>query len=241
MATALITGAASLMAEGVAFALAERGWDLMLTDINETGARQVADKVAKNVRAEIAHLDVRDHACVCAVVKETAARFGAIHGLVNCAGGLRGLGIERKPLAEIPSQEWRQIIDANLKGVLNSVHAVLGAMKAQGYGSIVSIPANRGLRGGANAAHYSAAKAGIILFTQTMVLECAEYGVRINSIAPGNAEARWKTPGEVAASVPLGRLTSPKDVGKAVAWLLSDDASHVTGACIDVSGGTTLH
>lgn len=241
MATALITGAASLMAEGIAFALAEHGWDLMLTDINETGARQVADKVARNVRVEIAHMDVRDHARVCAVVKETAARFGAIHGLVNCAGGLRGLGIERKPLAEIPPQEWRHIIDANLKGVLNSVHAALGVMKAQGYGSIVSIAASRGLRGGQNAAHYSAAKAGIILFTQTMVLECAGYGVRINSIAPGNAEARWKATDEGKASVPLGRLTSADDVGKAVAWLLSDDASHVTGACIDVSGGTTLH
>src|SRR3990172_4068149 len=229
MATALITGAASLMAEGIALSLAERGWDLMLTDINETGARQVADKVAKNIRAEAAHIDVTDHARVRAVVKETVARFGTIHGLVNCAGGLRGLGIGRKSLAEIPPQEWRRIIDANLKGVLNSVHAVLAVMKTQGYGSIVSIAASRGLRGGQNAAHYSAAKAGIILFTQTMVLECAEYGVRINSIAPGNAEARWKAKDEGAASVPLGRLTSAEDIGKAVAWLLSDDASHVTG------------
>ena len=241
MATALITGAASLMAEGIVLSLAERGWDLMLTDINETGARQVAKNAAKGVRAEVAYMDVRDHACVRGVVKETVARFGAIHGLVNCAGGLRGLGIGRKPLAEIPPQEWRAIIDANLKGVLNSVHAVLRVMKTQGYGAIVSIAASRGLRGGQNAAHYSAAKAGIILFTQTMVLECAGYGVRINSIAPGNAEARWKTADEGKGSVPLGRLTSAEDVGRAVAWLLSDDASHVTGACIDISGGTTLH
>jgi len=241
MATALITGAASLMAEGIVLSLAEHGWDLMLTDINESGARQVANKLAKNVRAEVAYLDVRDHAHVQAVVKETAARFGAIHGLVNCAGGLRGLGIGRKPLAEIPPQDWRQIIDSNFKGVLNTVHAVLGVMKDQGCGSIVSIAASRGLRGGTNAAHYSAAKAGIIVFTQTMVLECAEYGVRINSIAPGNAEARWKTRDEGKESIPLGRLTSAEDVGKTVAWLLSNDAAHITGACIDVSGGTTLH
>jgi NAD(P)-dependent dehydrogenase (short-subunit alcohol dehydrogenase family) len=229
------------MGEGIAFCLAERGWNLMLTDIDEPGARQVANKLPNHTRAETAEMDVTDHACVRTVVKEAASRFGAIDGLVNCAGGLRGLGIERKPVAEILPREWRQIIDANLKGVLNSVHAVLGVMKAQGSGSIVSIAASRGLRGGQNAAHYSAAKAGIILFTQTMVLECAEYGVRINSIAPGNAEARWKATSEGAASVPLRRLTSATDIGKAVAWLLSDEASHVTGACIDVSGGTTLH
>jgi NAD(P)-dependent dehydrogenase (short-subunit alcohol dehydrogenase family) len=241
MPTALITGAASLMAEGIAASLAERGWNLILTDINESGARHVADKLPNPIRAETAWMDVTDHARVRAVVKETAAHFGAIDGLVNCAGGLRGLGIEPKPLAEILPWEWRQIIDTNLKGVLNSVHAVLPLMKAQGSGSIVSIAASRGLRGGRNAAHYSAAKAGIILFTQTMVLECAEYGVRINSIAPGNAEARWKPAGQGAASIPLRRLTSAADIGRTAAWLLSDEAAHVTGACIDVSGGTTLH
>jgi 3-oxoacyl-[acyl-carrier protein] reductase len=114
-------------------------------------------------------------------------------------------------------------------------------MKTQQKGAIVSIAASRGLRGGVGASHYSAAKAGIILFTQTMVLECADYGVRINSIAPGNADARWKTADDGASKAPLGRPTSGNDIAKAVAWLLSDDAAHVTGACIDISGGTTLH
>ena len=74
-----------------------------------------------------------------------------------------------------------------------------------------------------------------------MVLECAEYGVRINTIAPGNADARWKSADDGSTPAPLGRPTSAQDIGKAVAWLVSDDAAHVTGACIDVSGGTTLH
>ena len=186
-------------------------------------------------------MDVMDHARVRTVVRQTVDRFGAIDALVNCAGGLRGLGIKRKPLAEIPPEEWRRIIEVNLKGVLNTVHAVLPVMKAQGHGTIVSIAASRGLRGGASASHYSAAKAGIILFTQTMVLECAGYGVRINSIVPGNAEARWKATDDGTTPAPLGRPTSAEDMGKAVAWLISDDAAHVTGACIDISGGTTLH
>lgn len=241
MGTALITGAASLMGEGIAKALAKGGWDLALTDINTSGAEEVAASLSKNVRVEVTEMDVTDPTRVREVVGQTVKKFGSLNALVNCAGGLRGLGISRKPLAEIPPGDWRRIIDTNLKGVLNSVHAALPVMKEQGDGAIVSIAASRGLRGGAGAAHYSAAKAGIILFTQTMVLECADYGVRINSIAPGNADARWKGADDGATQAPLGRPTSEGDVGSAVTWLLSPEASHVTGACIDVSGGTTLH
>lgn len=241
MGTALITGAASLMGEGIAKALAGRGWDLALTDIDSDGAQTVAAQLPGNVRAQVAEMDVTDLTQVRQVVADTVAQMGSIDALVNCAGGLRGLGIERKPLAEIPPADWHKIINTNLKGVLNVVHSVLPVMQDQGAGSIVSIAASRGLRGGLGASHYSAAKAGIILFTQTMVLECGEYGVRINTIAPGNADARWKTAENAGSAAPLGRSTSEKDIGAAVAWLVSDDASHVTGACIDVSGGTTLH
>lgn len=241
MAAALITGAASLMGEGIARALARDGWDLALTDIDTNGAEEVAGRIESNARIQVTEMDVTDHGRVGSVMAETAREFRSLDALVNAAGGLRGLGITRKPLAQIPLADWRKIVDTNLKGVLNTVHCALPIMKAQGSGAIVSIAASRGLRGGAGAAHYSAAKAGIILFTQTMVLECAGYGVRINSIAPGNADARWKRPDDGATPAPLGRPTSEDDIGGTVKWLLSPEAAHVTGACIDVSGGTTLH
>src|SRR5436190_11842236 len=119
MALALITGAASLMGEGIALALAARGWDLMLTDIDEAGLRSVAGKLPKVDHLETTRMDVTDRGRVRAVVQETAARCGAIDALVNCAGGLRGLGLKPKPLAELPPDEWRRVIDVNLKGVLN--------------------------------------------------------------------------------------------------------------------------
>jgi NAD(P)-dependent dehydrogenase (short-subunit alcohol dehydrogenase family) len=241
MATALITGAASLLGEGIAKALARDGWNLMLTDIDTAGAEKVASLLPKDRVAGISKMDVADYDMVKSVVDKAAADHGGLQGLVNVAGGLRGRGSQRKPLAEMPPEEWNRIIDVNLKGMLRVVHCTLPLMKAQGDGTIVSIAASRGLRGGAGAAHYSAAKAGIILFTQTMVLECAEHGVRINSIAPGNADARWKGADDGASPAPLGRPTSETDVGNAVAWLMSPEAEHVTGACIDVSGGTTLH
>ena len=241
MTTALITGAASLMGEGIANELARRGWDLALTDIDSNGLGKVADGISEKVRRKCARMDVTDRVAVQSVVEKMTAQFGTIDALVNCAGGLRGLGISRKPLHEIPPEDWRRVVDVNLKCVLNVVHAVLPVMREQQRGAIVSIAASRGLRGGPGASHYSAAKAGVIVFSQTMVLDCASYGVRINTIAPGNADARWKREDEGASRAPLRRATSAEDIAKVVAWLLSDEASHVTGACIDVSGGTTLH
>jgi NAD(P)-dependent dehydrogenase (short-subunit alcohol dehydrogenase family) len=132
----------------------------------------------------------------------------------------------------------------NLKGVLNCCHTVLPLMKEARQGSVVAMSAARGLRGGPNAALYSAMKAGIILFVQAVSSEVAPFGVRINSVVPGSAEARWrKSDGRPAQDdrSPLGRATNEKDIGEGVAFLMSDEASHITGSCLDVSGGTALH
>ena len=181
MATALITGAASLIGEGIARALASHGWDLALTDIDTDGADKVAALLPDSASVSVSAMDVTDHHQIKTVMTQIAIDRDGIQALVNVAGGLRGLGIPRRPLAEIPPDEWRRIIDVNLKGTMNSIYGVLPIMKEQGAGAIVSITASRGLRGGPMASHYSAAKAGIILFSQTMVLQCAEFGVRINS------------------------------------------------------------
>jgi NAD(P)-dependent dehydrogenase (short-subunit alcohol dehydrogenase family) len=114
-------------------------------------------------------------------------------------------------------------------------------MIAAKRGAIVSIAASRGLRGGPGASIYSAAKAAIIVFSQSLAQEVGRHGIRVNTIAPGNAQARWKKDDPEASRSPLGRATSGDDVGRAVAFLLSDDAAHITGSCLDVSGGTTLH
>jgi NAD(P)-dependent dehydrogenase (short-subunit alcohol dehydrogenase family) len=144
------------------------------------------------------------------------------------------------PFVDMTPDYWLRMMDANLNTVLNVTHAVLPHMIAAKGGSIVSISAGRGLKGGKNAAIYSAAKAGIIAFSQSVAQEVGACGVRINTIAPGNAEARWKKSNDESRS-PLGRNTSAEDVGKAVAFLLSEDASHITGSCLDLSGGTSLH
>ena len=186
-------------------------------------------------------LDATDRAQVDATVKTLLARHGAIDALVNAAGGMRGLGIQKADFVDTTPEIWQRILNANFQSVLNCTHAVLPSMIAAKRGAIVSIAASRGLRGGPGASLYSAAKAAIIVFSQSLAQEVGPHGIRVNTIAPGNADARWKKPEHSNERSPLGRPTTDDDIGKAVAFLLSDDAAHISGSCLDVSGGTALH
>jgi NAD(P)-dependent dehydrogenase (short-subunit alcohol dehydrogenase family) len=239
MPLAFLSGGGSLIGEGIARVLVERGWSVAVTDINLDLARQVATRAGRGAQAF--HLDVTDRARVQRVVQELLSRHSHIDALVNAAGGMRGLGIEKSNFADVPPDVWQRLLAVNLDGVLNCTHAVLPSMIAAESGAIVSIAASRGLRGGASASIYSAAKAAVIVFSQALAQEVGPFGIRVNTIAPGNVEARWKSDDPEAARSPLGRATSGMDVGRAVAFLLSGDAAHITGACLDVSGGTTLH
>jgi NAD(P)-dependent dehydrogenase (short-subunit alcohol dehydrogenase family) len=238
MPFALMTGGGSVIGEGIARCLTGRGWTVAVTDINLDLARQVAAAVGAP-RAQALQLDATDGAQVRETVQQLGAAHGRIDALVNVAGGMRGLGIPKTNFADMTPQLWTRILDANLQSVLHCCHAVLPGMIAARRGAIVSIAASRGLRGGPQASIYSAAKAAIIVFSQSLAQEVGPLGIRVNTIAPGNAQARWKS--SEASKNPLGRPTSGEDVGKAVAFLLSEDASHITGSCLDVSGGTTLH
>src|SRR5215217_7587899 len=107
---------------------------------------------------------------------------------------------------------WTRILHVNLQSVLHCTHAVLPAMIKAKRGAIVSIAASRGLRGGPQASIYSAAKAAIIVFSQSIAQEVGAHGIRVNTIAPGNAQARWKKPEHESEQSPLGRSTSGDDV-----------------------------
>jgi NAD(P)-dependent dehydrogenase (short-subunit alcohol dehydrogenase family) len=241
MPLAFLTGGGSLIGEGITRALVAKGWSVAVTDIDHDLARKVADAAGGLPHAEALALDTTDRAQVHVAVTMLLARHGRIDALVNAAGGMRGLGIPKTDFADMTPQVWTRLLKVNFDSVLNCTHAVLPSMIAAKRGAIVSIAASRGLRGGPGASIYSAAKAAIIVFSQALAQEVGPHGIRVNTIAPGNAQARWKKPEHDAEHSPLGRATSGDDVGRAVAFLLSDDAAHITGACLDVSGGTTLH
>jgi len=239
MAFALITGGGSLIGQGIARTLGARGWTLAVTDIDLRLARNVAELAGPT--AEAHRLDTTDRAEAAAMVHELESRHGAIDALINGSGGMRGLGIAKSDFVDMTPETWKRLLIVNLESVLNCTHAVLPGMIARRRGAIVSIAASRGLRGGRQASVYSAAKAAIIVFSQSLAQEVGRHGIRVNTIAPGNAQARWKVDDPEREGSPLGRPTTGEDVGRAVAFLLSDDAAHVTGSCLDVSGGTTLH
>jgi NAD(P)-dependent dehydrogenase (short-subunit alcohol dehydrogenase family) len=239
MPLALVTGGGSAIGEGIARCLTGRGWTVAVTDINLDLARASAAAAGGAPHAQALALDATDGTRVKETVAQLTAAHGHIDALVNVAGGMRGLGIPKTDFVDMTPQLWTRILDVNLQSVLHCAHAVLPAMIAARRGAIVSIAASRGLRGGPQASIYSAAKAAVIVFSQSLAQEVGPLGIRVNTIAPGNAQARWKT--SAASTSPLGRGTSAEDVGKAVAFLLSEDASHITGICLDVSGGTTLH
>jgi NAD(P)-dependent dehydrogenase (short-subunit alcohol dehydrogenase family) len=241
MPLAMITGGGSAIGEGVTRALSARGWTVAVTDINLELARKVADGAGAGTAQAFA-LDATDANAVKQTVGKLIADHRRIDALVNIAGGMRGLGIQKANFADLTPDIWNRILHVNLQSMLLCTHTVLPGMIAARRGSIVSIAASRGLRGGPQASIYSAAKAAIIVFSQSLAQEVGPHGIRVNTIAPGNAQARWKKPehGSNERS-PLGRPTSGDDVGNAVAFLLSEEASHVTGSCLDVSGGTTLH
>ena len=241
MPLALLTGGGSVIGEGITCALVARGWMVAVTDIDLDLARQVAAPAGGMPHAEAFALDATDRTQVDALVKTLLVRHGGIDALVNAAGGMRGLGIAKTDFAEMTPEVWTRILHVNLQSVLHCTHAVLPSMIKARRGAIVSIAASRGLRGGPGASIYSAAKAAIIVFSQSLAQEIGAHGIRVNTIAPGNAQARWKRDDPEAARSPLGRSTSGDDLGRAVAFLLSEDAAHITGSCLDVSGGTTLH
>ena len=240
MPVALITGGASLIGRSAAKRLLEGGWNVVLADIDRKALEVAASELggANAVATEI--LDVTDLAAITRVIDAIVKRHGTLDGMVTCAGGLRGLGYEAKPFLEISPQEWYHTVEVNLVGLMNCCYAALPVMKKARKGAIVNITA--GLTGAKDKSIYSAAKAGANRFFQAIAAESAADGVRINSIFPGSVPARWRKPGTQPVNVsPIGHETAPEEVGDAVAFLMSEDADHITGTILDVSGGTALY
>jgi 3-oxoacyl-[acyl-carrier protein] reductase len=255
MPTAFITGGAGAIGRACARALARDGWRVVLADIDGDELKRVAAYIGEAVTATFV-LDVTDFNAVHATIEKSAAMSG-LDGLVTAAGGLRHIpGAKDSPFTETSPESWDALIEVHLNAVYYACHAALQKLYTRNAGSIVNIASGAGLRGGPphirqrNASVYSAAKAGVIALTQSLAQEAAARGVRINAVAPGRVESRTKSWDEMERMQreeggvrlpPLGRFGRAAEVGDAVAFLMSDRAAYITGACLDVSGGSRLH
>ena len=227
MDTALVTGAGSRIGSAVARKLAAEGWRVILGDADLAAASAAALAIGANASA--AELDITDHDGFAAAVAALKRAHGPILTFVNAAGDR--FGTEAGPFCESDPASWRPIIDLHLRGVFNACQAVLPDMIAAGRGSIVLVAAMEGLRGDPVSAVFSAAKAGVIVFAETMVRECQPHGIRVNCVMPGNPHVNAER----------GVNDDAPDIAEAVAFLASDRAERTNGACLDVTGGLALH
>jgi 3-oxoacyl-[acyl-carrier protein] reductase len=193
------------------------------------------------VRVYHAPCDVASHEAVRAFVKQAEDELGPVRALVNSAGIVRD-----KPLALMERKDWSAVLDTNLTGTFNFCHStVLGLMKRR-VGAVVNISSVAGVYGNAAQTNYAATKAGIIGMSKALAKEVGPYGIRVNVVAPGfietdmTASVAEKARERLTRSVALGRPGQVQHVADAVAFLLSDQASYITGHVLHVDGGIAL-
>jgi len=239
---AIVTGAAQGIGRGIALALAKEGAKVVVSDISDKIADVVREIESLGSEALAAKANVADSKETEGMAKAAIQKFGRIDILVNNAGIY-----PFKPLVEMKEEDWDRVMGVNLKGVFNCTKAVLPKMIEQKSGNIINISSIAGaVIGYLNLVHYCASKGGVLGFTRAAALELAQYGIRVNAIAPGATE----TPGtkvvgeealkQVAQTIPLRRIGQPEDIANLVIFLASDDSSYITGQLIVADGGLTI-
>lgn len=238
---AIVTGAASGIGAAVAKALARDGASVVLADVDIKGAELVADAIkAAGGKATITETNVADAVEVEAMVETAKRIYGGLHFAVNNAG----IGGPSAPTGDYPLDGWQKVIDTNLNSVFYGMRYEIPAILASGGGAIVNMASILGSVAFANAPAYVAAKHGVVGLTKVAAVEYAKHGIRINSIGPGFIDTPLlsKNLDEAALTYvrglhPIGRLGTSEEVAALTSFLLSDEASFITGSYHLVDGG----
>ena len=239
--TAMVTGAANGIGRAIAERLAADGAHVLLADIDgAAAAKAAAEIVAAGGNAKAVTADVTQRAQVEAAVGEAMAHWGRLDVVVSNAGIM-----DRMPLLEMTDEFWHRVLGINLHGAFVVGQTAARQMVADGTaGRIVFVASNSGIFGGRGRAAYGASKAGLINLTQSMAVELAEHGIRVNAVAPGPTKTRavqGDEPGPaVLMRMPLKRFGRPEEIAAVAAFLASKDSSFVTGHTYSADGGYTV-
>lgn len=248
---AIVTGAAQGLGAALAKRLADEGSKVVVADLNIDSATKVAAELPDAMAVKV---DVTDEQDVDNMVKQIVERYGKLDLLVSNAGI-----VISGDVVEFDPARWRKVIDVNLAGYFLCARAAARAMIPQGSGSIIQINSKSGKLGSYKNSAYAASKFGGIGLTQSLALELAEHGIRVNAICPGNLldsplwrdslfEQYAKNQGltveqvreKYLAKVPLGRSCQYEDIANVMVFLASPEASYMTGQAINVTGGQEM-
>jgi NAD(P)-dependent dehydrogenase (short-subunit alcohol dehydrogenase family) len=224
---AVVTGAAGGIGGAIAELLAARGWRVAGLDLAESATELP-------LRA-----DVTDATAVASAIARAHAGLGPVQLLVTAAGHYA-----MSPVSAIDDADWDRMLAVHLGGTINACRAVIGPMTDAGGGRIVTISSELGLAGGDGDAHYAAAKGAIIGFTRSLAVELAPAGILVNSVAPGPTDTPlltdlWRGEDYLRA-LPVRRLSTPQEIGEAVAFLATAEGSYFTGQVLSPNAGTVI-
>ena len=248
---ALVTGSAQGMGLAIARCLLNEGAKILINDINQEIVTRTVNELNNEFPNRVMgkKADVTNKAEVQKMLDELYQEWGSIDILVNNAGG--SLHTPYK-LAEIEEKHWDLVLNVNLKGAFFTCQAAIPFMAKAGKGAIVNMAALAGhWRASLAGVQYTAAKAGVEGLTRQLAYDWGKSGIRVNGVAPTvtmtgeRMQSLWDAKGEeerqrIFSQIPLGRLSTPEEIGKAVVFLASDDASYITGITLDVCGGRYL-
>ena len=243
--TAIVTGAASGFGEGIAQTFAREGAKVVIADLNGEGAEAVAGAIGPNAIA--VRTDVTRGPDVAAAVAAGAAFGGRVDIVVNNAGWSH----RNQPMLDVPEEEFDRVYAINVKSIFHMTHAIVPHFRAHGGGVIINIGSTAGIRPRPGLTWYNSTKGAVNLMSRSMAVELAPDRIRVNCVAPvmgatallGQFMGVPDTPenrAKFVSTIPMGRMSTPRDIANACLYLASDEADFITGVVLEVDGGRTI-